>query len=391
MQGPIPWIPVEQEISAPRLADPAGALRRALAQAPPPPRGPVAVPVGSRHIPGLAELVAELVTHLREAGADPVVVPAMGTHGGATAEGQARTLAGMGITPEAVGAPVVSQPEVVRLGEAAPGLPVWCDRVAVEARAVVPLHRVKPHTAFRGPLESGPTKLLAVGLGKAPGARTVHRYGPARALPAVLRFWLESGRVPFGVALVLNGRGEVARLEVLRPDGWAKREHALLEEARALLPRIPWDEFDLLVVDRIGKDVSGTGMDLHVIGMERRFPGCGARPRIRRIVALELTPASAGNANGVGYADVITRRLAERVDWPATYANCRATGFLEAARLPYVAEDDARALETALDSLDVESGEVRAVRIRDTGHLERFWVSPVLARELPPGVHRICG
>ncbi|WP_025324393.1 nickel-dependent lactate racemase family protein [Deferrisoma camini] len=391
MQGPIPWIPVEQEIPSPRLADPAEALRRALAQAPPPPRGPVAVPVGSRHIPGLPDLVAELVAHLREAGADPVVVPAMGTHGGATAEGQARTLAGMGITPEAVGAPVVSRPEVVCLGEAAPGLPVWCDRVAAEARAVVPLHRVKPHTAFRGVLESGPTKLLAVGLGKARSARAVHRYGPAQALPAVLRFWLESGRVPFGVALVPNGRGGVAELRVLEPGSWPREEHELLELSRRLAPRLPWDELDLLVVERIGKDVSGTGMDLHVIGMERRFPGCGATPRIRRIVALELTPASAGNANGVGYADVVTRRLAEHVDWPATYANCRATGFLEAARLPYVAENEDRAVEAALDSLAVEPGEVRAVRIRDTAHLDRFWVSPVLARDLPPGVHRICG
>ncbi|GAB6062834.1 nickel pincer cofactor-dependent isomerase, group 22 [Deferrisoma palaeochoriense] len=389
--GPIRWIPVRQDLPSPRLPDPAAALRRALERAPRPPRGRVAVPVGSRHIPGLPKLVRELVDWLRAEGADPFVVPAMGTHGGGTPAGQRDTLARLGITEETVGAPVVSGGEVVRLGEAAPGLPVWCDRAAAEAAAVVPLHRVKPHTAFRGVLESGPTKLLAVGLGKAESARAVHRYGPADALPKVLSFWLASGQLPFGIGLVPNARGEVAHLELLEPRTWLDAEHRLLERARELVPRLPWDDLDLLVVDRLGKDVSGTGMDLHVIGLERRFPGCGATPRVRRVVALELTPASGGNANGVGYADVVTRRLADAIDWDATYANARATGFLEAARLPYVAADADEAVTVALDALGSDAETVRAVRIPDTGHLERFWVSPALAGELPPGVHRDCG
>ncbi len=388
---PIRWIPVRQDLPVPRVPDPVAALRDALGRAPRPPRGRVAVPVGSRHIPGLPELVRELVGWLRAEGADPFVVPAMGTHGGATPAGQRDTLARLGITGETVGAPVVSDAEVVRLGEAAPGLPVWCDRAAAEAAAVVPLHRVKPHTAFRGVLESGPTKLLAVGIGKAASARAVHRYGPAEALPRILSFWLASGRLPFGIGLVPNARGEVAHLELLTAPSWLDAEHRLLERARALAPRLPWDDLDLLVVERIGKDISGTGMDLHVIGLERRFPGCGATPRIRRVVALGLTPASGGNANGVGYADVVTRRLADAIDWGATYANARATGFLEAARLPYVADDAGDAIGAALDALGTDAETVRAVRISDTGHLERFRVSPALADPLPPGVHRDCG
>ncbi len=393
MPEPIPWVPVRQEMEAPELPDPEADLARALAGCPAAGLAGrrVAVPVGSRAVSGLAGLVRCLVTHLRSAGAEPFVVPAMGTHGGATPEGQERTLADLGVTPEAVGAPIVSRPEVVRAGETPSGIAVWCDRAAWEADLVVPLHRVKPHTAFRGPLESGPAKLLAVGLGKDRSARELHRRGLAAGVPEVLAFWLGSGRVPFGVGLVENARHRVARLEVLEPAGWLEAEARLLEQARDLLPRLPWEELDLLVVERIGKDISGTGMDLNVIGMERRFPGCGATPRIARIVALDLTAASHGNANGVGYADVVTRRLEERMDREATYANARATGFLDAARLPMVAEDEREAVEIALGSLGLGPGEVRAVRIRDTAHLERFRVSPALARRLPQHVHKSCG
>ncbi len=394
MADPIPWVPVRQELEAPEIADPEAELSRALAACP----GAaglsgrrVAVPVGSRAVPGLAGLVRCLVAHLRSAGAEPFVVPAMGTHGGATPEGQEQTLADLGITPGAVGVPVVSRPEVVPAGKTPSGITVWCDRAAWEADLIVPLHRVKPHTAFRGRLESGPAKLLAVGLGKGHSARELHRRDLARGVPEVLGFWLASGKVPFGVAVVENARHGIARLEVLEPGTWPRAEARLLELARDLLPRLPWDELDLLVVERIGKDISGTGMDLNVIGMERRFPGCGATPRIRRIVALDLTGASHGNANGVGYADVVTRRLEERMDRGATYANTRATGFLEAARLPMVARDEREALEIALESLRLRPDRVRAVRIRDTAYLERFRVSPALARDLPQGVHKVCG
>ena len=394
MSDPIRWIPVIREIPSRALPDPKAALRAALEASPAsagPFPGPVAVAVGSRAIPGLGPLVSTLVGHLRSRGAEPVIVPAMGTHGGGTAEGQEKTLALRGVTAESAGAPVVSRSDVVRAGRTASGLAVWCDRTAWECRWIVPIHRVKPHTAFRGRLESGPAKLLAVGLGKAQSARALHRFGLARGIPEVLAYWLASGRVPFGVALVQDGRGEISEVRVLEPRTWLDHEDELLSLSRSLLPRLPWDELDLLVVDRIGKDISGTGMDLHVIGLERRFPGCGALPRIRRIVALDLSDGSDGNANGVGYADVVTRRLADRIDWEATYANARATGFLEAASLPYVARDAAHAVAVALESLGLGPDQAAAVRIRDTATLDRFWVSPRLARDLPQGIHKTCG
>ncbi len=394
MPDPIRWIPVSREIPSRALPEPVAALRAALESSPAsagPFPGPVAVAVGSRAIPGLGSLVAALVAHLRSRGAEPVIVPAMGTHGGDTAEGQEKTLALRGVAPGTVGAPVVSRPHVVEAGRTSLGLTVWCDRTAWECRWIVPIHRVKPHTAFQGRLESGPAKLLAVGLGKARSARALHRFGLARGIPEVLAFWLGSGKVPFGVALLQDGRGAICEVRVLAPPSWLEQEAELLSLSRSLLPRLPWDKLDLLVVERIGKDISGTGMDLHVIGLERRFPGCGAFPRIRRIVALDLSDGSDGNANGVGYADVVTRRLADRIDWEATYANARATGFLEAASLPYVARDEVQAVAVALDSLGLGPDRAAAVRIRDTATLHRFWVSPRLARDLPQGIHKTCG
>lgn len=385
------WHPVGREVPGPEVADPPAELRRRLpgVDAEIRPGCRAAVAVGSRGIPGIGALVAETVRFLRGRGADPMVVPAMGSHGGATPEEQVRVLADLGVTEAAVGAPVRWAP-LTRAGETGGGLAVWADGAAWTADLLVPVNRVKPHTAFHGPLESGPSKLLAVGLGREASAAALHRAGLREGIPEVARFYLASGKVPFGVALVENACGGTARVEVLRPGSWLEAEAALLQEARALAPRLPWDELDLLVVERIGKDVSGTGMDLHVVGLERRFPGCGAVPRIRRIVALDLTEGSHGNANGVGYADVVTRRLADRIDWGATYENCRATGFLEAVRLPYVAADEAEAVAVALAGLGPLAA-VRGVRVRDTSHLTCLDVTAALLADLPPGVHPLPG
>ncbi len=390
---PLARHPVEQTLARPRIADPGAHLVERLAAVGRLPEGvPVAIAVGSRGMADAPALVAALVRALRERRCQAFVVPAMGTHGGASAAAQARVLADLGIDEPGVGAPVGASDEVVCAGTTADGTPVWVDRCAWEAHAIIPVNRVKPHTAFRGGVESGPAKLLAVGLGKAASAAAVHRAGLTRGVTAAAAFLLATGKVPFGVAAVENAYGEVARLEVLRPPDWLAREGALLALARELAPRLPWDELDLLVVERIGKDISGTGADLNVIGLERRFPGCGTAPRIHRVVALDLTPASHGNANGIGYLDVVTRSLAAKVDWAATYANCRATGFLEAARLPYVADDDAEAVAAALEGLPATPPErLRAARILDTAHLTRFQVSAALLEDLPEPVRKLCG
>ncbi len=384
------WHTVCQAYPRPEVPDPSAELRRRLeaGEFDVPAGAGVAIAVGSRGIPGIGALVGEVVRFLRARGARPVVVPAMGTHGGATPPEQVRVLADLGITETAVEAPV-QWGALVEAGKTGSGLTVWCDGEAWAADRLVPVNRVKPHTAFHGGVESGPSKLLSVGLGREASASILHRAGLGEGIPDVARFYLASGKVPFGVALVENAHGGMARVAVLRPGDWLEAEARLLEEARGLTPRLPWDDLDLLVVERIGKDVSGTGMDLHVVGLERRFPGCGATPRIRRIVALDLTEASHGNANGVGYADVVTRRLADRIDWEATYGNCRATGFLEAVRLPYVAGDDAEAISVALSGLKPPSGAaVRGVLIRDTSHLTRFAVTDALLADLPPGVRK---
>ncbi len=392
---PVTWHPVATRPPPAGLPDPGAVLARRLAPAldrvPRLAGAPVAVAVGSRGMPYLPALVAAVVGALRRRGAEPFLVPAMGSHAGGTAAGQAAMLRDLGLAPNAAGAPVVSRPGTGVVGFTPSGYPVWSDHAAWTARYVVPVHRVKPHTAFRGAVESGPSKLLAVGLGKAPGARAAHREGLARFVPEVARFWLAAGRVPAGVATVDNARGEPAEISVLTPADWHHTEARLLRTARALMPRLPWDDLDLLVVQEIGKDVSGTGMDLHVIGLERRFPGCGARPRIRRIVASALTPASHGNANGVGYADRVTRRLAGAIDWEATRANARTTGFGEAVRLPPVDPTEAHAVAAVLEELGLSPATVRAVRIRNTACLDRFEVSPALLRNLPAGVGRTCG
>lgn len=391
----IDFRPATVDVPCPRLGDPEGELAARLAALPELDAlagRRVAVAVGSRKIASIAALVRRVVAALAGAGAEPFVVPAMGSHGGGTAAGQREILASLGVTAEGVGAPVVSGDELVSAGVTPAGIEVWVDRAAWEADAVVPVNRVKPHTAFRGRVESGPSKMLAVALGKSRSAGALHRAGLAAAIPEVTGFLLATGKVPFGVGIVENARGETAALSLLTPPDWPDDESALLREAWRLYPRLPWDDLDLLVVERIGKEISGTGMDINVIGMNRRFPECPDPPRIGRVVALDLTPTSDGNATGIGYADVTTRRLVERVDWRKTRHNCLVSGFDEAARQPRVAEDEEGAIEMALASLGSAAADPstsRAVRIRDTSSLTLIGLSPALCREPPAGVRLV--
>lgn len=387
------WHPVRQDLPRRALAESRETLRRGLDErlrrARILPGARVAVAVGSRGIPGIGGFVAEVGEALRSAGLAPFVVPAMGTHGGAAPSEQRAVLAHLGVTEPSVGMPVVSQGALVLAGTTPGGIPVWVDAAAWAAEAVVPVNRVKPHTAFRGTVESGPSKLLAVGLGKERSAAALHRAGLAQGIPEATSLLLATGRVPLGVALVEDPFGNPARMEVLEPATWFEAEAACLEDAWELYPRLPWDDLDLLVVERMGKDLSGTGMDLNVIGLERRFPGCGALPRIGVVAVLGLTEGSRGNATGIGYADVVARTAAEAVDWEVTRANCRATGFAEAARCPMVADDEADTLRRCLELLPGRGpDELRAVRVRDTLHLDRFHVSTALLRSLPTTVHR---
>jgi hypothetical protein len=345
------------------------------------PRGSVAVAAGSRGIARIAAIVAAVVAELRAAGAEPFVIPAMGSHGASTAAGQAKVLADLGITEATVGAPVRATMDTVEIGRTLDGVPVFMDAFAYAADAVVVVNRVKPHTAFRGPIESGPTKMIAVGLGKQRGAHSIHAAGWGKihqTIPAAAGVSIASGKIAFGVAIVENAHEEPAQIVAIPAADLLAREPVLQEQAKANLGRLPFDELDVLVIDRIGKNISGDGADPNVTGRYPTAYGSGG-PRITRMVMCDLTVEAQGNANGVGMADVVTHRLAEKFVPPATYLNALTSTTPEPTRLPMTMPTARMALAAALlmcPGLDPLLA--RIVRIRDTLHLREFWVSEPL-------------
>jgi hypothetical protein len=357
-----------------------------------PPR--VAVGVGSRGITGLPVMVRRLVERLSAAGAEPFLVPAMGSHGGATPEGQIEVLASLGITETAMGCPLRATMDTVVLGHTAGGLPAYFDAFAASADGVMLANRIKMHTSFHGPLESGLHKMLAIGLGKERAATLLHSRGPDGLrddMPEVARLLL--AKVPFlaGFGVVEDGTHRPVALRGLSAAELEPGERELLDLARSLAPALPFAELDVLVVDRMGKDVSGTGMDTNVIG-RLKIPGKPepASPRIKTIVACDLTEATHGNALGMGLADFATRALAAKVDFGLTAKNVLASGFLERGRLPLVLADAAAALRAAIDHAyrdrPGDKSQARVVRIGSTLELEEFAVSENLiaaARKLP--------
>lgn len=348
----------------------------------------IAITAGSRGIANIAEITRAVVDETRARGAEPFVVAAMGSHGGATAEGQRAVLAGYGITEEKVGAPIVSSMETACLGTTALGFPVFIDRAAYESNGIILVNRVKPHSILTGNLGSGLLKMAGIGLGKQVGADSIHRKGVARNLLPAARLVLERAPILLGVAIVENALDEPWKIEVMPKAEIEEADRRLLGEARALLPTIPFDPIDVLIVDRIGKNFSGAGMDPNVIGMHRRLGGPAER-EIQRIVALDLSPESHGNAIGVGMADIITECLQEKIDWRATYTNALTSDFLAGVKLPVAARTAREAVVLAMRPFDLET--VRMVRITDTAHLEEMWVSSTLLADLDryPNVEQI--
>lgn len=377
-----------------RLLDPAKAARHAavwlLDQRPRVrPGGRVAIAVGSRGLTGLATVLAQVTGLLRARGACPFIIPAMGSHGGGTPAGQREVLAGLGVTEEAAGTPIVAAPAARPIGRTGEGRPVHCHLAALAADAVVVINRVKSHSAFDGQVQSGLLKMLAVGLGGPAGAREVHRRGATGMEEAILDLARAlAGRLPLagGLATVENAGGELVAVEPSRGtwDSLRSVDARCLRLAAILEPRLPVGDLDLLLVDWMGKDICGPGMDPKVVG-RRRVWDCPEpkAPNVRRLVVFRLTPASQGNANGIGLADFTTRRLAESVDWPRTLGNARTTTFTQRAVLPPALESDRDAVEAALETLLKEDPRtVRAMRITDTGHLDRAEASEALLREL---------
>ena len=345
------------------------------------PSGSVAIGVGSRGVARIGEVVAALVETLKESGAEPFVVPAMGSHGASTAEGQARVLEHLGMSEKELGCPVRATMETARIGETPSGVAVYMDRNAYEADSVIVVNRVKPHTAFRGTVESGPTKMLAIGLGKQRGAHSVHSAGWEnihQTIPEAARVAVESGKVAFGLATVENAEEEPCKIVAIPAGELEEAEAPLLEEAKRNLARLPFDEIDVLVVDEIGKNISGDGADPNVTG---RYPTTAASggPSVERMVFLGLTEETGGNANGLGMADVVTERLADSMDRPSTYMNALTSTTPAPVKTPMVMPTDEMAIAAALTMCaGVNPADARLVRIENTLKLGRIWVSEAL-------------
>jgi hypothetical protein len=393
MHGTLPeWALVRHRMDPEEIGDVPAAVAEALAPVAGsiPSGSRVCLAVGSRGIDRIDEVVRAAVAFLRRAGAEVFIVPAMGSHGGATAEGQLEVLATYGITPESAGCEIRSSMETVELGHVRPGVPVFVDRNAYEgADLIVPINRVKPHTDFRGEVESGLSKMIAIGLGKQKGADTFHGQGFAtfhELIPAVAEFTRSKVRIPFGLALVENGYARLWHVEAVPGDRIRDVEPGLLVEARRRMARLPLAAIDVLIVDLIGKDVSGLGMDSNVVG--RYYDGpTGTGPDIQRIIVRGLTDETEGNAVGIGLADVVLRRAVERMDAYKTYMNCITAKTPEGGRIALTADFDREALAVAIACcLRVTPETVRIVRIRDTKHVELMYVSaPALRAVLDSG------
>jgi hypothetical protein len=376
--------PVRQRFEDAALDDPLTELRAAFSathlEGRVKPGQRVALAVGSRGICKLPQLVAAGVACLRGLGLVPFIIPAMGSHGRATAEGQTALLRDLGVDEAAVGAPVVSSMAVASLGRVSTGAEVFFARDALAVDHLVLLNRVKPHTAFRSPVESGLCKMLAVGLGKDRGASNLHKYGLARSLVPAAERILAHAPVLCGIAVVENARDEIHTLRLVGPEAFAATDAELLITARALLPRIPLDDLDILLVDEMGKNISGTGIDPNVVGFWRRAGG-ERIPDYRTLIVLDLTRQSHGNAVGIGMVDLTTRRVIDQIDYSATYTNALTTGIWTSARTPIHLENDRAVIAMALSKVP-DPQQVRMVRIVNTLSLEVFWASAALLPEL---------
>ena len=345
----------------------------------------IAIAVGSRGVDKIVEVTAQTVKFLQDLGAKPFIVPSMGSHGGATAEGQQAVLAHLGVTEETVNAEIRSSMEVVKIGELDNGLPVYIDKFASEADGIVVINRIKPHTAFRGTVESGIMKMIAIGLGKQKGAEACHQLGfehMGEHIILMSKMMMDKMPILFGVATLENAFDQVAKVEVLVPEEVEARETELQKVAKQLLPKIHIDQIDVLVIDEIGKNISGDGMDPNITG---RYPTPYAHggPDVNKMVVLDLTPETEGNANGVGTADFTTQRLVDKTDWPATYANGLTSTVVAPTKRATTLDNDREALQAAIKTCNIlDFTKVRMVRIKNTLELSEIEVSEALYDEI---------
>lgn len=344
----------------------------------------VAVAVGSRGVAEIPTLVRVTVEEIRKRGGQPFIVPAMGSHGGATAAGQEQVLANLGVTAEAAGCPIVSSMDVVEVGRLPNGLAVLIDKNAYAADGIIVINRVKPHTAFRGACESGLAKMITIGLGKRQGADSCHAYSfkyMAANIIEMAKIKLARTHILFGIATMENAYDQVAQVVAVPAEEILTTEPKLLLAARANMPRIMFDKMDVLIVDRIGKDISGDGMDPNITG---RYPTpyASGGPDINKLVVLDLTDRTHGNANGLGMADFTTRKLVDKIDYEATYVNALTSTVCAPVRIPMILANDREAIAAAVKTCNARDiTRARVVRIRDTLHLGEIRISAAMLAE----------
>ncbi len=348
----------------------------------------VALSAGSRGITDNVAVTRAVIRELQQIGAQPVIIPSMGSHGGATAEGQAGMLEGLGLSEKTLGVPVVSSMDVVELGKTAEGIPVVFSKDALACDHVIVINRIKPHTEFSGKIESGLTKMLVIGMGKHEGAIRTHnwavRFGYEQTLISSADLLIKKVPIAMGIGIVENGFGQAARIEAVSPENFVEEEVRLLDYARQTCPHLPFDRLDVLIVDEGGKEISGTCMDTKVIGrIMNIYEPPLTHPHITRIILRDITDTSHGNGLGIGLADFVTKRLADKLNRSITDLNCVTAVTPEKARLPIVADTDQSAVDQAIATAGpVTPDDIRLCWIRNTMKLDRMFVSRALLEEV---------
>jgi hypothetical protein len=401
---PLPlFVRVRQHFERQRLEDIPGAVRSSLEKLGLDrvirPNQTVALTAGSRGIANIPTILRAVVDHIKKLGAKPFLIPAMGSHGGGTAEGQRKLIESYGITEAFVGAPIKAAMDVVPLGASDLGYPVVLDKYASEADHIGVVGRIKPHTGFHGPIESGLAKMMMIGLGKHVGALQYHcillECPYDTVVRSVARTMLAKGKVAFGLGIVENAYDETALVEAVAPPDILAREETLLVNARAWLPRLPFREADLLIVDEIGKEISGSGMDTNVVGRKRAFRGATGpsdQPNMRFIFVRGLSAHTHGNATGIGLSDFTTTRLVKCMNYKATIINCLTSGYPEGANLPVHLDSDREVLEAAVRIMGTRAPEqARIMHIRNTLKVEEVEVSEPCLAQTPAGEFAVLG
>lgn len=347
----------------------------------------IGITVGSRGINNIQLIIKNVVQEIKKRGGVPFILPAMGSHGGATAKGQKEMLASYGITEENIGAPIKATMDVVKIGELKNSLPVYFDKYAFHADGIIVVNRIKVHTAFKAEIESGLNKILSVGLGKQKGASLVHYLGTRGLRDYIVEFAriiLDKAPILCGLGILENAYDETYKIVAANPEDFEKVDKELLRECKKILSRLPVSDIDILIVKEMGKNISGPGMDTNIIGgiLEYKKEDFNP-PRIKKIIVLDLTPETHGNAMGLGLAHIITRRLYQKIDLKATYANAITSTFLERVRIPLIANTDKEALDIALKTIwNLPETKPRIIIIKNTLKLDEIYVSEAIWEDI---------